>query len=199
MGTGTHLWVPAWECHGAHMQVRGKPKYQSLSSALFEIGSLVHWCLCQAGWPVSFWGFCLCLLSHRQSSGITDAFSCIQFSMSLGESSSLLLTEPASFPVSWPGRILAFRLPRIYTANIEGGARLDHQLTTYRVWRILVTDIVGIFWDWVVGPTWPGISQKALSETWRSWLKFGLAVTSLYPFLCLFSVAIIWFKADNFK
>lgn len=129
-------------------------------------------------------------------------YRCILLRPVFRESGGVLLTfltEPASFPVSWPGRILAFRLPRIYTANIEGGARLDHQLTTYRVWRILVTDIVGIFWDWVAGPTWPGISQKALSESWRSWLKFGLADTSLYPFLCLFSVVIIWFKADNFK
>lgn len=71
--------------HGAHTHVRGKPQVSVLSSALFETGSLVHWCLRQAGWPVSFRGFCLYLRSHCQSSGITGAFSCIQFYMGLGD------------------------------------------------------------------------------------------------------------------
>lgn len=50
MGTGTHSWVPAWECV-VHIYRSEKTSSVSPSSALLETGSLIHWCFCLPGWP----------------------------------------------------------------------------------------------------------------------------------------------------
>ena len=50
-----------------------------VSSTLFETGSLVHGCMCQTCWPVSFLGFSpVHFLSHCGSSNhrITDVWMC---------------------------------------------------------------------------------------------------------------------------
>lgn len=52
-------------CHSAH---------GSSVSTLFEVGSVLYCCKCQASWPAGFQSFsCLCLSSRFRNAGITGA------------------------------------------------------------------------------------------------------------------------------
>lgn len=55
---------------------KNKLKEQSFPSTQFETGSLVHYGLHWANWPMSFWGvFCLCCLSPLGALGCATVSS----------------------------------------------------------------------------------------------------------------------------
>ena len=147
--------------HGAHTHVRGKPQVSVPDFCLVwdrvscSLVLMPGWLACEfLGNSVS-----ISLLTVR-ALGLQVRSPASSFTWIWGTWSLTFAHWACFFPSPLTWRILAFRLPRIYTANIEGGARLDRQLTTYQVWRILITDIVGIFWDWVADPTRSGISES---------------------------------------